>query len=129
MAQSIVCSYLYSAFPRVSQTETFQSEAGKNLRFLKTVFKLFRFFRFSGFNVYAQSHAEHWTQEYDQLKSYRPTQWRIQEFRKGGPKGELRCKNGHEIKSAERRRRVASCRQRILEHLRSNEASFGNIFK
>ena len=35
-------------------------------------------------------------------------QWRIQEFRKGGPKGELRCKNGHEIKSAERRRRVAS---------------------
>src|SRR6218665_3247647 len=25
-----------------------------------------------------------------------------------GPKGELRCKNGHEIKSAERRRRVAS---------------------
>src|SRR6218665_1224410 len=35
-------------------------------------------------------------------------QWRIQEFRKGGPKGELRCKNGHEIKSAERRRRVSS---------------------
>ena len=28
------------------------------------------FFRFVGFNVYAQSHAEHWTQEYDQLKSY-----------------------------------------------------------
>src|SRR6218665_2009239 len=37
-----------------------------------------------------------------------PWQWRIQEFRKGGgPKGELRCKNGHEIKSAERRRRAA----------------------
>jgi len=28
------------------------------------------FFMFLGFNVYAQSHAEHWTQEYDQLKSY-----------------------------------------------------------
>jgi len=26
-------------------------------------------FRFLGFNVYAQSHAEHWTQEYDQLKT------------------------------------------------------------
>src|SRR6218665_953971 len=37
---------------------------GKNLRFFKKVF------RFLGFNVYAQSHAEHWTQEYDQLKSY-----------------------------------------------------------
>ena len=36
-------------------------------------------------------------------------QWRIQEFRKGGgPEGELRCKNGHEIKSGERRRGVAS---------------------
>jgi len=40
------------------------SRAGKNLRFLKKVF------RFLGFNIYAQSHAEHWTQEYDQLKSY-----------------------------------------------------------
>ena len=51
--------------------------AGKNLRFFKNVFRFlgflgflgfFRFFRFLGFNVYAQSHAEHWTQEYDQLK-------------------------------------------------------------
>src|SRR6218665_1195915 len=44
--------------------------AGKNLRFLK---KVFRFFRFLGFNVYAQSHAEHCTQEYHQLKSYTRT--------------------------------------------------------
>jgi len=47
--------------------------AGKNLRFLKKVFRFlgfFRFFRFLGFNVYAQSHAEHWKQEYDQLKGY-----------------------------------------------------------
>ena len=56
-----------------------------------------------------------------------------------GPKGELRCKNGHEIKSGERRAPKARCllrlgglgerRKRILEHLRSNEASFGNIFQ
>jgi len=38
--------------------------AGKNLRFLEKVFW------FLGFNIYAQSHAEHWTQEHDQLKSY-----------------------------------------------------------
>jgi len=31
----------------------------------------FKVFRFLGFNVYAQSHAEHWTQEYVQLNSYR----------------------------------------------------------
>src|SRR6218665_443202 len=42
------------------------SRAGKNLRFLKKVFRP----RFLGFNVYTQSHTEHWTQEYDQLKSY-----------------------------------------------------------
>ena len=40
------------------------TRAGKNLRFFK---KVFRFFKFLGFN--AQSHAERWTQEYDQLKS------------------------------------------------------------
>jgi len=28
------------------------------------VFEKNRFFRFLGFNDYAQSHAEHWTQEY-----------------------------------------------------------------
>src|SRR6218665_4138266 len=44
-----------------------KTRAGKNLRFLK---KVFRFLRFLGFNVYAQSHAEHWTQEYDQVKCY-----------------------------------------------------------
>src|SRR6218665_3354879 len=43
------------------------SRAGKNLRFFK---KVFRVLGFLGFNVYAQSHAGHWTQEYDQLKSY-----------------------------------------------------------
>ena len=35
--------------------------AGKTLRFFK------KFLGFLGFNV---AHAEHWTQEYDQLKSY-----------------------------------------------------------
>ena len=50
------------------------TRAGKNLRFFKKAFRflgflrVFRFFRFLGFNVYTQSHAEHWTQEYDQLK-------------------------------------------------------------
>src|SRR6218665_4228135 len=35
--------------------------AGKNLRFLKQVIRFFRYVRFLGFNVYAQStsHAEH----------------------------------------------------------------------
>ena len=46
-----------------------ETRAGKNLWFLKR--KVFRFLGFLGFNVYAQSHPEHWTQEYDQLKSYR----------------------------------------------------------
>ena len=45
------------------------SRAGKNLRF----FKFLGFQVFQGFNVYAQSHAEHWTQEYHQLKSYTRT--------------------------------------------------------
>ena len=49
------------------------ARAGKNLIFKKKFsgfLGFFRFFRFLGFNVYAQSRAEHWTQEYDQLKSY-----------------------------------------------------------
>ena len=40
-----------------------ESRAGKNLRFLKKVFRFLGFFmllRFLGFNVYAQSPAEHW---------------------------------------------------------------------
>ena len=60
-------------------TASIYTRAGKNLRFLKKVFRFLgfldflSFFRFLGFNVYAQSYAEHWTQEYDQPKSYRPT--------------------------------------------------------
>src|SRR6218665_1898018 len=45
--------------------------AGKNLRFFK---KRFRFLGFLGFNVaYAQSHAIHWTQEYDEEGLYTET--------------------------------------------------------
>ena len=53
----------------IRQREPARTRAGKNL----SVFRFFGFlvfFRFLGFNVYAQSHAEHWTQEYDQLKGY-----------------------------------------------------------
>jgi len=50
------------------------TRAGKNLKFFKKRFRLlgflgsFRSFRFLGFLVlmYAQSHAEDWTQDYDQ---------------------------------------------------------------
>ena len=46
------------------------SRAGKNLRFLKKVFRFLRFLGFLGFNAYAPSHTEHWTQGHDHLKSY-----------------------------------------------------------
>jgi len=50
-----------------------RSRACKHLKDFLKVYGSLGFFSvvlgFLGFNVYAQSHAEHWTQEYDQLKS------------------------------------------------------------